>query len=139
MNVLVGGSGMRRSGVVSFRPEFIHVSTLILTTPHSSPTNTDLKPCALGALLWPRPSPTPMNVASGGTLCHSTTTTTHKLVAHPGPPHSPTVVAFAINSSPNTRFGTALPGGIVTTAEDAITSAKTATTPTPFVSPSQSV
>ena len=124
---------MPRSGVVSFRPEFIHSFTRTLTIPHSSPTNTDLKPCAPGASPLPQPSPTPTNVASGGTLCHSTMTTTRKPVIHPDPLHSPTAAASAISSSPNTRFGTARPDGIVTIVEDATISAKIATTPTPFV------
>ena len=79
-----------------------------------------------------------MNAVYNGMLCPNITTTMPKPVARPDPLHSPTAAAYAISSSPNTRSGPALPDGTVTIAEDAITSVKTATTPTPFVSQSQS-
>ena len=65
--------------------------------------------------------------------------TTRKLAVHPDLLHSPTTVDSVINYNPNTRSGIARRAGTATIAGDAITLAKTATTPTPSASLSQSV
>ena len=63
---------------------------------------------------------------------------TRKLVVHPDPLHSPTAASSVTNYNPNTRSGIVQHAGITTTAGDATILAKTATTPTPSASLSQS-
>ena len=130
---------MLKPGAVSSRREFTRIFILTLIILHSSPTIIDPKPCALGVLLWPQRSLTPMNATYGGTPCHNTTTTMCKLVVHPDPLHSPTAASSVNNYNPDTRSGTAQHVGTATIAGDTITLAKTATTPTPSASLSQSV
>ena len=134
MNAHDGGLGMLRPGVGSSRREFIRAFTPTSITLPSFPTTIDPKPCALEVSPWPPLFPTHTNAAYGGTPCHNTTTTTPKLVVHPDPLHSPIAAAFATNSSQSTWSGIVQQEGTATTAGDATTLAKTATTPTPFVS-----
>ena len=89
--------------------------------------------------LWPQQSLIPTNATYGGTPCHNTMTTMRKLVVHPDPLHSPTAAGSVTNYNSNTRSGIAQRAGTATIAGDVTTLVKTATTPTPSASLSQSV
>ena len=127
---------MPRLELGSSKPGCTHASIPILITLLSSPTTIDQKPCVLVVSPWPQPSLILTTETYSGTPCHSTTTTTHQLAIPPGPPHSPTIAAYANKSTPCTRSGTVWHARIVTTARGANTLATTVPTRIPFASPS---